>query len=131
MNVYWTVAFGVIGTGLLIYVGLFIYVLMDDPRFVAEMNEFKRSSHSRISWPEVANMAQLIVMLTMSFIATYQIAFLLLGWMPDDWGGIEEGEWVSTRRSLSVVFCTYAGVGLAVAIGRGLNGRISKATHLY
>ena len=44
----------------------------------------------------------------------YQAIFFLLGWMPDDWGGYNEGDWISTRSNFSYIFGFLFGVSTAV-----------------
>jgi hypothetical protein len=125
MDILWIVIFGVLGTGALLFCSLFIFLLNTDPRSILQMNE--PSYHGvqpRMTWASRVNCGLLVFLGIVLCIAMYHVSYTFLGWMPDDWGKYEDGEWITARVSLSGVFSMYAGGFLYVAIGRGVKERV-------
>ncbi len=121
MNWPWIIVFGAVGTGTLLYICLFVYMLNVDP------NQIRKLEHAK--WEtgrhDLLEIIQVLGLFVLSFFVMYQVSFFLLGWIPSDWGNIDEyGEWATTQHSISLVFCTYLGVFVFQGVHKGIIARV-------
>ena len=123
MDIVWTIVFGLLGTGALIYLGWDIFSLSRYPRSLLALNRL--SSDHGMTWPDRFKAAKLILLFIITCFAMYEVAHFFLGWMPENWGNADEdGEWVTTRRSMSMLFAMYAGGFLFEGLGRGIKAQV-------
>lgn len=118
----------ILGTCILLYLGWVIYLLRSHPRallFVTSkpvtlLDKF----HQKLTYLKI------VIISFAACFAAYQVAYLCLSWMPDDWGKDGEyGDWVTFRSSLSVIFSIYGGLFFLEGVGRGISGRVAKDTY--
>jgi hypothetical protein len=128
---------GILGTGILLYLSWFLYLLYSDPWALWKMNELNGYSsvtgkpftlsdkaHDKLKYVKIC------IFITAACISAYHVAHWCLGWMPDDWGKRnEDGDWVTVRSTLSWIFSLYGGLFLAAGVGRGINGRVAEDTY--
>ena len=125
MNTLWTIGLGILGTGTLIYFGWVIFLIGFRP--ISLGNEEGKLPYyptwrdkMRVA-PVYAKMILLVIIICFSM---YEVSYFLLGWMPDDWGRLNNGDWVTPRGNLSVLFGLIGGIFLAEGILKGVGGRI-------
>jgi hypothetical protein len=135
----WTLrlVLGILGTGILLYLSWFLYLLHSDPWALWKMNKLnaynsadgkpytlREKAHDKLKYVKFG------ILVFVSCFAAYHVAYLCLGWMPDDWiKRTEDGDWVTIRRSLSGVLSILGGLYFAEGVGRGVNGRVAEDTY--
>ena len=118
----------ILGTCILLYLGWVIYLLRSHPRALLFVTSKPVTLLDKF-YQKLAYLKIAIISFAACF-AAYQMAYLCLGWMPDDWGKDgENGDWVTFRSSLSVIFSIYGGLFLLEGVGRGISGRVAKDTY--
>lgn len=129
MDWQWIIILGIAGTGSLLYTCLFVIFLNTDPDALLRLNRpnYAKARHRvestffdnvKDNW---ANIAQVIGLFALSCFAMYQVSFFFLGWMPSDWGNLDEyGEWATVQSSLSGVFSMYLGFFLFQGVHKGI-----------
>tara|TARA_R110002110_G_scaffold376568_1_gene586434 strand:- start:7029 stop:7655 length:627 start_codon:yes stop_codon:yes gene_type:complete len=123
MDLPWRIVFGLLGTGVLAYVGWFIFLLNTEPRAVWEMNNLTGSG--RTTWRERFSGGKLVLIFLLTCFAAFEVAYWLLAWVPENWGKVDEyGEWEPARRGMSVAFAIIGGFFLSNAVGRGIKARL-------
>ena len=85
MDIFWQIVFGILGTGVFLYLGWFILLLNTSPQTLLEMNNPKKTT-----WHNILVGAQFLLLGSLAIGATYGVVYWCLGWMPDDWGRVDE-----------------------------------------
>lgn len=124
METHWTIILGISGSATILYLLYFIYLLRDHPRVIWNMNI--PASHYKISFQEKIDVFLLFLCAGFLIYGTYSIAFFLLGWMPDNWGGFDYDaeKWVTTRSSISFTIGIIGGGFFCSTIWQGIKGRL-------
>jgi hypothetical protein len=129
---------GILGTGILLYLSWFLYLLHSDPWALWKMNKLNGYSSSVTGKPitlsekahDKLKYVKFGIIIIAACFSAYHVAYWCLGWMPDDWvKRNEDGDWVTVRSSLSIVFSVCGGLFLAAGVGRGVNGRVAEDTY--
>ncbi len=84
------------------------------------MNSYSRHA----SWRGKLNAAKVVLLIIILGFSMYQISFWFLGWMPNDWGKLDDGEWITLRKSFSTIFAIYGGLFLAEGIAGGISATV-------
>ena len=96
-----------LSSAVLIYSCWFIFILITDPYRLVELNR----SNSGKGLKDRIETTHLFTGIGLGILAMGSLAFSLLGWMPDNWGRVDEyGEWASYRYLLSYSFAITGGV---------------------
>jgi len=117
VHILWTIALGIVGTGVLIYLGRLIFLIAYRPAVLWQKTENLGS--------EELGAGLLLLLMCLAGFGLYQISFLLLVWMPDDWGWLDgENEWVALRKFISVLFAVFTGPTLVQGISENIKARL-------
>jgi hypothetical protein len=100
MNTLWTIGLGVLGTGTLIYFGWVIFLLDFRPIGLG-LGEDTSLPHDP-TWRDrrrvTLGFAKVILLVIIACFSMYEVSYFLLGWMPDEWGRLDDGVWATTTR---------------------------------
>ena len=136
MDLILRLVLAILGTCILLYLNWLIYLLHSHPWALWKINNHRYFSASGNPVTLLDKVHQKLTYLKIVMIsscacfAAYQIAYWCLGWIPDDWGKVDEyGDWVTFRSSLSVIFSIYGGLFFLEGVGRGVSGRVAKDTY--
>ena len=110
---------------------LLVFLLNKHPLKILAMNQVRRKlGHG---WVSKLDVLLLFVGGAAIIYGAYSVSFLLLGWMPEDWGSFDHeiNEWVTFRHSLSLVFGLWIGLFLINGIGEGIRARVSLDNYVF
>lgn len=118
MESMWIFVFGLMGFGALLFLCYSVFILYSYPYEYLKLNH--ESNDSNIFYRYLMLFAPALAL----FFGLYQIAYFLLGWMPEDWGRLGEDGYVTFRSSLATGFSSITGFFLLVSIHKGISAQV-------